>query len=375
MPQPSDSEKNVELHNGDSPYISKMQSSSTKSRVTHESGRGPNHPPMSRQSEAEPECPECKTNTNLSVDDDGWLACSCGIQLEPADVFVSERSSGDFDPTISSGVGHGDPIGLGRKLTGSVISGQKDHAGNAVGKAWKHRSGIRAKLDSHSRAVLEGTRARRDVMRMIREYTPGQPTLRDEALHNLSVGWPEPKNRSSDFVTIGHASHPVPRESSAAACIFIAAERIGFSMPAHRLITDLFDLSNITSGLANKYLRRAIKCLRHHLGPRARKEATQHRLDATLDSAFSRDNRLGTIHRRVRRFCLFWAEYTGESRVLDSPASYAACAAYEIGKIEDLGLTLDDIESAFLVSQGFRARSKEVRNLLAFIDSHPEVLG
>ena len=345
-----------------------------KSRVTRLASHGPNQDRMSRHDQAESECPECQTATNLSVDPDGWLSCSCGIQLEPSDIFVSERTSGDFDSSITSGVGHGDAIGLGRKLTGSVISGHKDHAGNAVGKAWKHRSGIRAQLDSRSRAVLEGTRARRDVMRRIREYTVDQPSLRDEALHNLSVGWPEPHNRSSDFVTIGQASHPVPRESSAAACIFVAAERMCISIPARRLITEMFDLSTVTSGLADKYLRRAIKCLRQHLGPRARKEATQHRLDAVLDSAFGRDNRLGVIHRRVRRFCLFWAEYTGESRVLDSPVSYAACAAYEIGKIDDLGLTLEDIESAFQVSQGFRAKGAEVRELLAFIENHPGVL-
>jgi hypothetical protein len=188
------------------------------------------------------------------------------------------------------------------------------------------------------------------------------------------VGWPEPKNRSSDFVTIGHASHPVPRESSAAACIFVAAERMGINIPARRLITEMFDLSKVTSGLADKYLRRAIKCMRHHLGPRARKEATQHRLNAILDSAFSRDKRLGPIHRLVYRFCIFWAEYTGKSRVLDAPASYAACAAYEIGKLQNIGLTLEDIEAAFLVSQGFRMRSSEVQDLLAFIDNHPGVL-
>jgi hypothetical protein len=381
MSEPTDSEKQVQLDNGDSSYIkgmkiatSKGHTSSRKSHVTREFVRKPNSQPMSSHSQAEPECPECRTSTNLSVDEDNWLACSCGLQIEPADIFVSERSSSEFDSTISSGVGHGDAIGIGHKLTGSVISGHKDHAGNAVGKAWMHRAGIRGKLDSRSRAVLEGTRARRAVMRMIRENTPDQPTLRAEALHNFSVGWPEPRKCSADFITIGQVSHPVPRESSAAACIFVAAERMGISKPAHQLISDIFDLNNITFGLAEKYLRRAIKCLRQHLGPRARKEATDSRLDAVLDSAFGRQNRLGKIHQRVRRFCLFWAEYSGESRVLDSPASYAACAAYEIAKVDDLGLTLEDIETAFQVSQGFRAKRSEVRDLLAFIESHPGVL-
>ena len=377
MSQPSDTEKQVELHNGDSPYITGMEISDNKSRVTPQSGRGPNHPPMSRHShqQTEPECPECRTSANLTVDVDNWLACSCGLQIEPADLFVSERSSSEFDSTITSGMGHGDAIGVGQKVTGSVISGRKDHAGNAVGNAWKHRAGIRVQLDSRDRASLEGTRARRAVMRMIREKTQGQPTLRAEALHNFSVGWPEPSKCSTDFITIGQVSHPVPRESSAAACIFVAAERMGINRPVHGLISDFYDLANISFGLAKKYLRRAIKCLRQHLGPRARKEATDHRLEAVLDSAFARENRLGKIYRQVHRFCQFWADYTGESRVLDSPASYAACAAYEIGKVESLGLTLEDIEAAFQVSNGFRAKRSEVRDLLSFIDNHPGVIG
>ena len=142
-------------------------------------------------------------------------------------------------------------------------------------------------------------------MRMIREKTQGQPTLRAEALHNFSVGWPEPSKCSTDFITIGQVSHPVPRESSAAACIFVAAERMGINRPVHGLISDFYDLANISFGLAKKYLRRAIKCLRQHLGPRARKEATDHRLEAVLDSAFARENRLGKIYRQVHRFCQF----------------------------------------------------------------------
>tara|TARA_B100001250_G_scaffold382044_1_gene374858 strand:- start:72 stop:1076 length:1005 start_codon:yes stop_codon:yes gene_type:complete len=319
-------------------------------------------------------CPECGPATSLGVDEDGWLACCCGLQIEPADLFVSERSSSEFDSTITSGIGHGDAIGVGQRLTGSVISGFNDYAGNAVGIAWKHRSRIRGTIDSRDRAALEGTRVRRAVMRMIRESTRGQSALQAEALHNFLVGWPEPSKCSADFITIGHVSHPLPRESSAAACIFVATERMGIDRPVHALISEFYDLDNISFGLAKKYLTRAIKCLRQHLGPRAWKEATDHRLDAVLDSAFAREIRLGKIHRQVRQFCLFWADYSGESRVLDSPASYAACAAYEIGKIENLGMKLEDIEDAFQVSQGFRSKRSEVRDLLEFIDNHPGVI-
>ena len=122
-------------------------------------------------------------------------------------------------------------------------------------------------------------------------------------------------------------------------------------------------------------MRRSIKCLRRHLGPRARKEATSNRLESALDSAFQRDNRLGSIYSKIRIFCEFWAEKTGNSRILDSPASYAACAAYEIGKTEGIGMTLEDIEIAFDISQGFRSYTKEVRDLLTFIESHPGVMG
>ena len=311
----------------------------------------------------------------MSIDPDGWLpCCSCGIQIEPVDVFESTRAMSEFEPNTTSGVGHGDPSGLGRKLTGSVVSGRVDHAGNAVGKAWQHRANFRGTLDSRDRAVLEGTRARRDTMRIIRESTRDKPTLQKEALFNLSKGWPEPKNRPPEFRTIALAGHPTPRESSAAACIIVASERMGIRIPAHRMIGELFDLDKVTSRDARKYLTRSIKCLRGHLGHRARQEATNNRLDSILNSAFDRDLRLGPIHERVRRFCLFWAEYTGRSRVLDAPKSYAACAAYEIGRLEGIGMTLEDIEVASDVSQGFRAKRIEVQDLLAFVETHPGVL-
>ena len=243
------------------------------------------------------ECPGCgQPQANFTTDPDGWLACpSCGLQLEAVDVFESTHAMSEFDPNASSGVGHGDPTGLGRKLTGSTISGRVDHAGNPVGKAWKHRGSFRTQIDNRNRAVLEGTRARLATMRIIKSLTQDQPTLQKEALYNLSKGWPEPKNRSADFQTIAMAGHPTPRESSAAACIIVAAERMGIHIPAHRMVSDLFDLDRMTSAEARKYLTRSIKCLRIHLGPRARKEATSTRLDSVLNSAFDRDVRLGPI--------------------------------------------------------------------------------
>jgi hypothetical protein len=209
---------------------------------------------------------------------------------------------------------------------------------------------------------------------MIREATRQNPSLQREALYNFAKGWPEPKDRSDDFKTIAHAGHPTPRSSSAAACIFVASENIGIRIPAHQLIKQLFDLGNISSQEAKKYLVRSIKCLRGHLGHSANQEATNNRLDSVLNSALSRDIRLGLIHNRVREFCLFWAEYTGQSRVLDAPVSYAACAAYEIGKIEGIGMTLEAIQIAFEVSQGFKSRQQEVQDLLMLIDEHPGVL-
>ena len=83
---------------------------------------------------------------------------------------------------------------------------------------------------------------------------------------------------------------------------------------------------------------------------------------------------MGPIFGKVRSFCHFWAESSGQSRVLDSPASYAACAAYELGKIAGIGMTLADIEIAFEVSQGFRAKRIEVQDLLVYIENHPGVL-
>ena len=322
------------------------------------------------------ECPECGPRSVLKVDPDGWLACTtCGIQIEPVDVFESTHANSEFEPNTTSGVGHGDSTGSARKLTGSVISGTVDHAGNVVGNAWKHRGRFRTQLDRRDSAALEGTRARRATMRKIKALTLEQPTLQREALYNLSKGWPEPKNRPSEFHTIAQAGHPTPRESSAAACIIVAAERIGIQIPAHKIISELFDIDRVKAADARKYLIRSIKCLRGHLGPRARKEATSNRLDSALDSAFQRDNRLGPIYPKIRSFCEFWAEKSGNSRILDSPASYAACAAYEIGKTEGIGMTLEDIEIAFEISQGFRSYAKEVRDLLTFIESHPGVVG
>ena len=323
----------------------------------------------------EQDCPDCGPRSNLSIDPDGWLACStCGLQLEAIDLFESTRTKGDFDSTITSGGGHGDAIGIGGKLSGSVLSGSKDYAGNSLSKSWQHRGRFRGQLDGRIRGVLEGTRARRETMRMIREATRHNPSLQREALYNFTKGWPEPKNRPGEFKTIGHAGHPTPRSSSAAACIFVASERMGIRIPAHQLIKDFFDLGNISSQEAKKYLVRSIKCLRGHLGHSANREATSNRLDGVLNSALSRDIRLGPIHNQVRNFCLFWAEYTGQSRVLDAPVSYAACAAYEIGKMEGTGMSLEDIEIAFEVSQGFRSRQQEVQDLLVFIDEHPGVL-
>lgn len=321
------------------------------------------------------ECPECGPRVDFKTDPDGWLACtSCGLQLEPVDVYVSSRAMSEFEPNTTSGIGHGDATGLGRKLTGSVISGSVDHAGNTVGSAWKHRGGFRTTLDSRDRAVLEGTRARLDTMRTIRAFTQDQPTLQKEAIFNLTKGWPDPKNRPGDFRTIALAGHPTPRASSAAACIIVAAERMGIRIPAHRLIGEFFDLQKVSSQDAKKYLIRSIKCLRTHLGHRASLEATGNRLDSVLNAAFDRDTRLGPIHDCVRRFCLFWAESTGQSRVLDSPSSYAACAAYEIGRQAGIGMTLKDIEISFDVSQGFRAKRNEVQEILAFLEKNPGVL-
>ena len=323
----------------------------------------------------ESECPECGLQSKLNIDPDGWLACStCGLQIEAIDIFESSHSKGDFDSNISSGNGHGGPTGIGRKLSGSFISGTTDHTGNSVGKSWKHRGRFRAKLDNQIRGVLEGTRARKETMRMIREATRDSPTLQREALYNFSKGWPEPQSQPADFKTIAHAGHPTPRASSAAACILVAGERMGIRIPAHQLITQFFDSGKTSQKEAKKYLTRSIKCLRSHIGHAARKEATNNRLDSVLNAALARENRLGKIFNEVRSFCLFWAEYTGQSRVLDAPASYAACAAYVIGKSNTIGLTLEDIQKAFEVSPGFRVRVSEVQDLYSFTVKHPGVL-
>ena len=379
MPQPSYSKKN--LNQSEKVLATHFFEKGiwTKSRVTTQSCHTPSLDSMSRPShhkeQIESVCPECCISSKLSVDIDHWLACNhCGLQIEPAEKYASDYTFNEFDSEIQSGVGHGDATGIGRKLIGSEISGNRDYAGNNLSQSWQNRGRFRARLDRQSRADLEGTRARRDTMRMIREATRQNPTLQREALFNFSAGWPEPKNRSADFKTIAHAGHPTPRSSSAAACIFVASERIGIRIPAHQLINQFFDVGNISFGEAKKYLLRSIKCLRNHLGYSANQEAVSNRLDGVLNSALSRDTRLGSIFNQVRKFCHFWAEIKGNSRVLDAPGSYAACAAYEIGKIEGIGMTLDDIQVAFEVSQGFRTRQREVQELLAFKEEFPEVV-
>jgi len=335
----------------------------------------PESRPSTRLASESTICPECGPRSRLSVDDDGWLACECGLQIEAQDVLVSTRAASEFcDGGVNTtGGGHGDAIGGGRKLTGSTFSGGRDHAGRALGKTWAGRSRMRERMDRRSRLTMEGTPARRATMRLIRENTQETDQLRREALYNLSKGWPEPKDRPADFRTTAAAGHPFGKPASAAACILVAAERLGIRAPVRVLVTSLFDMDEMSLRDAQGYITRSIKCLRSHLGKTAHREATGNRLDAVLNAAFDRDARLGPIFERVRSFCRFWAEYK-RPRVLDAPKTYAACAAYEIGKRFGLGLTLEAVETAFDTSQGFRTHSGEVQDLLEFVENHPEVM-
>jgi len=318
------------------------------------------------------DCPECGNHRDFEEDQDGWFSCNrCGLQLEAVSVYVNTLPF--TEPGSISGVGHGGPIGVGEKAGTAPVSSFGGVNGSKANKDFSSRRHRISRESKRSVQKAQGTLARRVTKRMIRDYTRDMPLLRNEALFNLEKGWPEPKNREADFVTIASKAHPNGREGSAAACILYAAQRMGIEIPSKELLEDIFTLDDdLLLSDARQRTNRAKKRLHQVLGTNAFREASGNRLDAVLSSAFDRDNRLGPIHDRVRTFMLMWAEVS-RPRVLDSPSTYAAAVAYEIAKLNGISLTIVDCEFAFQVSQGFRTHCAEVRDLMIFARKHPGV--
>jgi hypothetical protein len=311
-------------------------------------------------------CDECGAHDSLDIDIEGYLACtSCGIQIEKIDVFDEAPLFVDPEKQNSgSGSGRGDAIKPGSKLTGSSMGRGRDYSGKKLSAVWQKKYRWLEMLDNQNQRQLEGTVARRETIRMIKEICIDYKHISEVALEFFAIGWPEPRNRQSDFITTANAAHPFGRSATAAATILLAGEIVGIKLEMKNILEESFRKDEISMKEAHQFMVRAMKCLRKHMGPSIFKgiNATS-KMDAVLTSARDSDIRLGMIEAEVRKLCINWGN-SSNPRIFDSPANYVACVAYEISKVRGLRLKISDIQEAFTVSMAFRAHSGEVIELL-----------
>jgi len=296
------------------------------------------------------QCTECGVRSTVEVHS-SWLVCrSCGVHLQEYESIDFDRVQLDADGRMS---GRGGAIRLGNKLPGSVI--------DSSSRRWRYLS----RIDRSS----EGgpSRSKKECISLIQRHA-ATDSQKDCALGLLDVGWPNLDGTGSRGADIGSrergaktpiwkAAHPRGVESSAAVCLHLAAQEIGFDSK----LSDWTELCMPNTRGRQAYAYRALKRMRVILGRESKRKESG---DAARE-ILARANLGNTIYAQISS--LIW---DGWAQIIDSgdnlenhPRPVLAALCHLIAKEEGLGISNKLIMSRFNIGRSYIGWLKEIQRI------------
>ena len=296
------------------------------------------------------QCEECgvrsAAETHLN-----WLVCGCcGVHLQEHDPVDYDRVQLDEEGRMS---GRGGRVRPGDRVSGSVI-------GSSSGR-WGRLSRI-------DRGCGNGgpSRAKRECISLIRRHAATEPQ-RARALDLLDVGWPDLGVTGRRGVDIGSrgrgagapiwkAAHPRGVGASAAVCLHLASQGMGFDSK----FADWVNLCLPNTRGANSYGFRALKRMRVILG----REGARKSSDDAAREILARANLGGTICRTISgRIWDEWVQLTRSGGNLQNhPRPVLAALCHVIAEEEGVPIGLDLIMRRFNVGRGYKGWTREIQS-------------
>ena len=287
-------------------------------------------------------CEECgvrsAAETHLN-----WLVCGyCGVHLQEHDPVDYDRVQLDEEGGLS---GRGGRVRSGDRVSGSVI-------GSSSGK-WGRLSRIDRGCGNRG-----PSRAKRECVSLIWRHAATDPQ-RDRALDLLDVGWPDldgAGRRGGDIGSRGRggdapiwkAAHPRGVGASAAVCLHLASQRMGFDSK----FADWVDLCLPGTRGAQSYGFRALKRMRVIMG----RDGTRKSSDVVAREILARANLGGTIYRGISS--RIWDEWTQLTRSGDNlqnhPRQVLAALCHHIANDKGLPTSQALIMDRFNVGRGYQ---------------------
>lgn len=166
-------------------------------------------------------CEHCSQNSQAVLNDTILECMICLVQIREYDLVDHDRVQLDEEGRMA---GRGAPVRLGQRPSRTRIGSSRGRAGN--GRSWRY-------LDRVNRGGPDDgpTRSKNEAISLVRRHARTEAHTRC-ALELLDIGWPDSGHPSPNPLAveepIWRAGHPHGVGSSAAACLHLAAEEMGF---------------------------------------------------------------------------------------------------------------------------------------------------
>ena len=236
-------------------------------------------------------CEHCSQHSR-AVLKDSFLECMiCLVQVQEYDLVDHDRVQLDEEGKMS---GRGSPVRIGQRPSRTVIGASSKKAGN--GKSWNYLR----KVDGGGR---DGgpTRKKKEAIRLIQSHSTTKGHER-RALELLDLGWPDKRqsrpNRLALKEPIWRSAHPHGVGCSAAACLHIAAEEMGFDLKFETVVGLCLPTAENPVSFGFRSLKRMRKILHDSLG-RGRRMSSDNSARAILSRANLGETIYGGISSRI----------------------------------------------------------------------------
>jgi len=166
-------------------------------------------------------CEHCSQKSQAVLNDSMIECMICLVQIQEYDLVDHDRVQLDEDGRMS---GRGGSVKLGKRPSRTRIGKSRGRAGN--GRSWSY-------LERVNGGGVDGgpTRSKKEAVRLVERHSATREHERC-ALELLDLGWPDGRQAKPHPMAvegpIWRPAHPHGVGSSAAACLHLAAEEMGF---------------------------------------------------------------------------------------------------------------------------------------------------
>jgi len=300
-------------------------------------------------------CGHCSQHSQTVLKDSVLECMICLVEVQEYDLVDHDRVQLDQEGRMS---GRGGAVKLGQRPSRTVIGDSSGKAGN--GKSWNYMR----KVDSGGRD--DGpTRKKIEAIRIIQSNSTTQGHER-RALELLDLGWPDKRqtrpNRLALKEPIWRSAHPHGVRCSAAACLHIAAEEMGFDSKFEDVVNLCLPTAQNPISFGFRSLKRMRKIMHDSLGIGGRMNSNNS-ARAILSRASLGETIYGGI---ISRIWEYWelSTVTGDN-LENHPRQMLAAICHVVAVEEGIPVRSTLIQNRFNVGRSYqnwisRVSSKQV---------------